>query len=520
MANLAESLSYAPVELSFGTSGLRGLVEDMTDLECYINTAGFLRFLQEQQGLSSGSIIYVAGDLRDSTPRIMQAVIAAITDKGCKAEFCGFVPTPAVANFARQKDAACIMVTGSHIPADRNGIKFYKLGGEILKSDEASIKEAVAKERNAILDTDAGSSAFNSDGRLIAQSAPPSVNDQAAQLYVERYVSVFSNKPLAGKQVIVYQHSAVGRDMLVELLQNMGADIVTVGRSDTFVPIDTENVTPDDQAYFKSLAQQHPGTFAIVSTDGDSDRPFVIDENGIFHRGDELGAVVAKWLDADFAAIPVSSSDAVDQYLGDCGIEHQHTRIGSPYVIVAMEEAVKRGKTKTVGWEVNGGFLLAQDFTINGRTLTSLPTRDAFLPILIALVSAAEQGKAISELFSELPARFTQAGLIDNFPVEVSRAILDSFSDDTDKSRALLERYFTNTAGFGRITKTDSLDGIRIFFDNGDIAHLRPSGNAPQLRIYSVADTQARADEIVRLALEEPSGILRTLGESVAPIAR
>jgi phosphomannomutase len=472
--------------------------------------------LQKQQGLESGSTVYVAGDLRDSTPRIIQAVIAAITDKGCKVEFCGFIPTPAVANFARHEDAASIMVTGSHIPADRNGIKFYKLGGEILKSDEASIKEAVAMERKAILDTDAGSSVFNSDGRLVAQSAPLSVHDQAAQLYVERYVSVFSNKPLADKRVMVYQHSAVGRDMLVELLQNMGADIVTVGRSDTFVPIDTENVTPDDQAYFKSLAQQHPGTFAIVSTDGDSDRPFVIDENGIFHRGDELGAVVAKWLDADFAAIPVSSSDAVDQYLGDCGIEHQHTRIGSPYVIVAMEEAVKRGKTKTVGWEVNGGFLLAQDFTINGRTLTSLPTRDAFLPILIALVSAAEQGKAISELFSELPARFTQAGLIDNFPVDVSRAILESFADDTNASRATLEQYFVNADGFGRITKTDSLDGIRIFFDNGDIAHLRPSGNAPQLRTYSVADSQARADEIVRLAIEEPAGILRQLGAGAA----
>ncbi|MNY22741.1 hypothetical protein D3C86_1563780 [compost metagenome] len=107
--------------------------------------------------------------------------------------------------------------------------------------------------------------------------------------------------------------------------------------------------------------------------------------------------------------------------------------------------------------------------------------------------------------------------MIDNFPVEVSRAILETFADDTDENRAVLEKYFTSAAGFGRITKTDSLDGIRIFFENGDIAHLRPSGNAPQLRTYSVADSQTRADEIVRLAIEEPSGILRTLGESVAP---
>jgi phosphomannomutase len=516
MVSLAESLSYAPVELSFGTSGLRGLVEDMTDLECYINTAGFLRFLQEEQNLEAGSTIYVAGDLRDSTPRIIQAVIAAITNKGYTAEFCGFIPTPAVANFARHRGAASIMVTGSHIPSDRNGIKFYKLGGEILKSDESDIKKAVGLERQAILDSDVTGSIFGSNGMLINQNELPQANDQAARVYLDRYISVFNNKPLVGKKVIVYQHSAVGRDMLVELLQNMGAETIAVGRSDIFVPIDTENVTPDDQAYFKSLSEEHPGTFAIVSTDGDSDRPFVIDENGIFHRGDELGAVVAKWLDADFAAIPVSSSDAVDQYLSNNSVEYRHTRIGSPYVIVAMEEAVREGKAKAVGWEVNGGFLLAQDFTINGNTLTSLPTRDAFLPILIALVSAAEQGKPISGIFSELPPRFTQAGLIDNFSVEVSRAILESFAEDTDESRAKLEKYFVGTAGFGRITKINSLDGIRIFFDNGDIAHLRPSGNAPQLRTYSVADSQARADEIVRLAIEEPGGVLRQLGANVA----
>lgn len=515
MASLVESLNYAPVELSFGTSGLRGLVEDMTDLECYINTAGFLRFLQEQQGLEAGSTVYVAGDLRGSTPRIIQAVIAAIVDKGFVPDFCGFIPTPAIAHFARLNDAASIMVTGSHIPSDRNGIKFYKLGGEILKDDETAIKQAVATERQAILESDSKSSAFNNNGMFISENPLPAVNDEAARLYLERYVSVFNNKPLAGKQVVVYQHSAVGRDMLVELLQGLGADIVTVGRSDVFVPIDTENVTPDDQAYFKSLSREHPGVFAIVSTDGDSDRPFVIDENGIFHRGDELGAVVAKWLDADFAAIPVSSSDAVDQYLGSNDIDYLHTRIGSPYVIVAIDKAVEEGKTKAVGWEVNGGFLLAQDFTVNGAILSSLPTRDAFLPILIALVDASEQGKTISALFSELPARFTQAGLIDNFPVEVSRAILEAFAEDSEETRAKLEWYFVSTDGFSEITKTDSLDGIRIFFANGDIAHLRPSGNAPQLRTYSVADSQERSDEIVRLAIEEPSGILRQLGEHV-----
>ena len=55
------------------------------------------------------------------------------------------------------------------------------------------------------------------------------------------------------------------------------------------------------------------------------------------------------------------------------------------------------------------------------------------------------------------------------------------------------------------------LDGVRIYFRNGDIAHIRPSGNAPQLRIYAVSASQARTDRIVELALDEPDGILRRL---------
>jgi phosphomannomutase len=35
------------------------------------------------------------------------------------------------------------MVTGSHIPADRNGIKFYRPKGEVLKEDEAGMRGQV-----------------------------------------------------------------------------------------------------------------------------------------------------------------------------------------------------------------------------------------------------------------------------------------------------------------------------------------------------------------------------------------
>ena len=80
--------------------------------------------------------------------------------------------------------------------------------------------------------------------------------------------------------------------------------------------------------------------------------------------------------------------------------------------------------------------------------------------------------------------------------------------------RRELQEHFCRARGFGAVTRVVSADGVRIFFDNGDIAHLRPSGNAPQMRIYAVSDTQPRADAIVAEGVREPDGILRALAHA------
>ncbi|MBM3209883.1 phosphomannomutase [Candidatus Saccharibacteria bacterium] len=508
--DLLSALTYSPVELSFGTSGLRGLIEDMTDLECYINTTGFLKYLTSQG--FNGREILIAGDLRDSTPRIKYAVAKAVHDANYTPVDCGFIPTPALAYAAQEANTACIMVTGSHIPADRNGIKFYRHDGEVLKADEAGIKAAVADIRRELYALEEAKSQFSTDGSFKTTSTPESftTRDISAQ-YLDRFTQALSTSTLEGKTVVVYQHSAVGRDLLVALLQSLGAIVITEGRSDEFVPIDTENVTAADQAYFTSLAQKYPHAFAIVSTDGDSDRPFVIDENGLFHRGDELGAVVATALEADFSAYPISSSDALDTYFAQLARQYVHTKIGSPHVIVAMKSAADDGFKKIVGWEVNGGFLTYNDISYGDGTLRALPTRDAFLPICITLAHAANNNSSVSKLFTALPPRATQAGLIDNFPQDISQSIISHLSGPEDVAKGFATKFFTNELGFGAIEKINSLDGIRLYFSNGDIAHIRPSGNAPQLRIYGVANNQARADEIVSLALAEPHGIYRQM---------
>src|SRR5690606_10017175 len=91
-----------------------------------------------------GDEIAVGRDLRASSPDIALACIDALLEAGMRPIDCGITATPALALFAGNRGLAAIMVSGSHIPADRNGLKFYRPDGEIEKADELAISSIAA----------------------------------------------------------------------------------------------------------------------------------------------------------------------------------------------------------------------------------------------------------------------------------------------------------------------------------------------------------------------------------------
>ena len=174
--------------VGFGTSGARGLAEAMTDRVCYLYTVGFLQYLEKGGAIHPGDTVALAGDLRPSTPRIMAAAARAIEDLGYAALNCGHVPSPAVAAFAMGERSASLMVTGSHIPDDRNGIKFNKPDGEVLKDDEAGICEQLVSVPRAL---------FDDRGCFCAPPDLPPEDSTAYRRYVARYLDFLPANCLA-----------------------------------------------------------------------------------------------------------------------------------------------------------------------------------------------------------------------------------------------------------------------------------------------------------------------------------
>jgi len=549
-------------ELKFGTSGLRDTVENMTDIECYVNARGFIAYLKDAGEFKKGDAIAIGGDRRPSTYKIKRAVAAAIADMGGIVNDQGQVPSPALAYYAMCNNMASIMVTGSHIPVDRNGIKFTKCSGEILKSDEPGILENVRKERIKVSSIAEEDSIFDKKGTFKA-TLESKLNGllraechrgESGELYIDRYRNVFGNEFFPeGTKIFLYQHSAVGRDIVKDIFESLGAKIFAPDieidnvplRSNEFVPIDTESVSDKTLGIFKRVLVDNDLDIGIT-LDGDSDRPLLVyreyeegkpQDNVKYITGDILGLLAILGLQnlnikIDAVCVPISANDAIARICKEKGIELTQTRIGSPFVIAAMNDSISshpgespyalskeegasapspgRLHWNVLAWESNGGFLTGTDLTIGGKTLKALPTRDAVLPLLSVIHLIVKSGKNVSELIKTLPSRFTHADREKEFPMYLSKAIISYLTpkdlndrDELKKIKKRIEEVFLNDDGFGKVENVNYTDGIRILFNNGEISHLRPSGNAPEFRIYAIADSQDRAREMVRIGIEK-----------------
>ncbi len=481
--------------VQFGTSGARGLAVEMTDRVCYAYTLGFLQYVAASGALQPGGEVALAGDYRPSTGRILAACAQAVGDLGYRPRYVGRIPSPAVAAFGMAQGMPSLMVTGSHIPDDRNGIKFNLPTGEIMKEDEAGI-------RAQVVELPVG--AFTAEGAWVPGAARELPPEDAAgyQAYVARYLDFFPAGCLAGLSIGLYEHSSVARDAFFEVLTGLGAQVDRLGRSEVFIPVDTEAIRPEDVSLGRAWAAT--GRYqALVSTDGDGDRPLVSDERGEWLRGDVTGILCARYLGADGVATPVSCNTALEKSGWFPAI--RRTRIGSPYVIASMATLVGEGLTRVVGYEANGGFLTATDLTRAGRRLPALPTRDALLVAIALLLAAREQGIPLSALAAGLPPRFTASDRLKDFPTELSREHLGALnSGNSQNDLKAAEVLFGGR--FGPVVAIDNTDGVRITFASGEIAHLRPSGNAPELRAYTEADSLERAWEMNRQCLELLAG--------------
>ena len=450
----------AQSDIAFGTSGARGLVSNFTADVCAAFAVAFIKSIDAEFSFNT---VMLAIDNRPSSYAMAQACAAGLKQLNLNVVYFGVIPTPALAYKAMQDNVPSIMITGSHIPFDRNGLKFYRPDGEITKADEQAI--------------------LANEAKLVCVNKLPEllVSQAAEEAYINRYASLFSHDSLANKRIGIYEHSSAGRDIYKSLFELLGAEVTSLGRSDEFVPIDTEAVSEADQQKAFSWSNEYRFD-AIFSTDGDGDRPLISDEHGNWLRGDILGLLCSQLLSIDALAVPVSCNTAIEQ--SNSFKDIVRTKIGSPYVIAEFAK-LKNDYQNVAGFEANGGYLLGSDVNLNGKIIKALPTRDALLPAFMLLT----QQQSISSQIKQLPQRFTASDRLQNFAREKSLELIEELNKDASN--------FIVQLGYELEYEINTTDGLRITIENGDVVHLRPSGNAPELRCYAESSSEEQAKSLV-----------------------
>ena len=466
------SLAYQPVHTSMGTSGFRGRVENMRDVEPYAIARAFARWLvrtgqyqgDQQTGLPEpGQAMVLAGDYRDSTPAFAAAVLKAVQELGLEVDYLGNVPTPAMAYYCQRMKRPGIMITGSHTEGKYNGLKLYDVThGEVLNepipwkgetvAHRDALMAAAEEERQRLYQQPAAEVPFDAHGDFkpgqrptLPPAQPSEKNAQytaAEQLYIDRHVQAFPGRPFAGYAIVYWVHSTVGAPTHIAILEALGMKVLRVGeRGKDFIALDTENMTKDHLKYLKEQVEQVKGDYqgredaqgrvwitidgqdylfvGLTSSDGDADRSVLVDEKGRFWRGDVTTALAAEILGAKVFVQSLSGSEDARLYLKERGITFIDSSVGSPYhVFIMLKQLLDNPGALVAGGEVNGGLFLGPNFILpNGQPIEKLLTRAALLPTLMNLWRAKQEQRPVSWLFEGTLDHFADAaGLIHEMP--------------------------------------------------------------------------------------------------------
>ncbi len=224
--------------------------------------------LRARTGKASPRVV-VGEDNRPSSPVLRAGLAGGLRSSGCDVIRLNTVPTP-VAYFAEHEYAAdgAVQITGSHNPAEYNGIKMT-MGGASLHG--GAIQALLRRIREGDLES--------GDGALDERDVLPAyVADVAGRFCLARPV-----------KAVVDCGNGTGSVVAVELLEAVGADVIPLYcESDGTFPNHHPDPTVDENVRDMIAAVRAHGADLGIGFDGDADRIGVVDDRGDIVRGDVL----------------------------------------------------------------------------------------------------------------------------------------------------------------------------------------------------------------------------------------
>lgn len=437
---------------------IRGKVNDDFPPEVVLNLGkAFGTFIKR----SGGQEIALSGDVRLSTPSLIEQFKVGVLSTGIDVINIGILPTPVNYYSMFKLDVAgAVQITGSHNPPEFNGFKMSRNKKSVFGESIQDLREIIEKE-----DFERGE------------------GDEAPYNILRDYKKMISSKINLDKKlkVVLDCGNAAGAVCAPEIFRNFNIDLEEL-YCDVDGTFPNHHPDPTVKKNLKDLIEKmKTGRFDVgIAFDGDADRIGVVDEKGDVIWADQLMALFLPEIisPGDEILFDVKCSKSLEEMITKYG--------GKPIMWKTGHSLVKQKMLELnckFGGEMSGHIFFADDY---------FGYDDGIYVAARLLQTLSGSSKTLSELTDELPKYFSTPEMR-----------LEAKSDE-DKFRIseIAVKYFTDNYN------CSTVDGVRINFDEG-WGLVRASNTQPVIVCRFEATSVEKMDEYKNLVISK----LNEIGE-------
>ncbi len=426
-------------------------------------SAAFTAFLAEKLNKKPDELrIAVGHDSRISAGTMKQAVLEGVCACGAAAFDCGLASTPAMFMsiiFDETGMDGAVMITASHLPYNRNGLKFFTKDGGLEKADITDVLTRATKisEQN---------------GDVSGVTALPIIDIYSNYLCEKIRQGVGrGSKPLAGMHIVVDAGNGGGGFFASKVLEVLGAD--TTGSQflepDGMFPNHIPN--PENKDAMKAISQAVVANHADLGLifDTDVDRMSAVLPDGKEINRNALIAMMAAILAPDYPGSTIVTdsvtSDELTAFLQDeLHLVHHRYMRGYKNVINECIRLNRSGVVSPLAIETSGHGALSENYYLDDGAYLAVK-------LLIAAAAANKNGRKIGDLIAALkePAESREYRI----------AIKDT-DDVKTYGNKVLQLFEERAVAAGVVVAKPSYEGVRLVFPEG-WALLRMSLHDPNM---------------------------------------
>lgn len=429
---------------------IRGTVPDQLDADiAHALGVGFASFCRTDR-------VLVARDMRPSGEGLVDAFARGLMEQGVDVVDLGLASTDLLYYAAGSLDAPGAMFTASHNPAQYNGLKLCLAGARPVGIDSglADVKSVAAEVLAGRGPRHAASAGSLSERSVMAE-------------FVDHVLSFVDPARIRPMRVVADTANGMGGlvvPKVFERLPQIELEIMYGELDGTFPNHPADPLQPANQRDLRARVQT--GSFDLgLAFDGDADRVFMVDEEGIGLSGSTttalLAAAVLRTNPGATILHNLICSRAVPEVVREHGGVPVRTKVGHSYIKQIMAET-----GAVFGGEHSAHYYFARNYRADSGLIASM--------LMIDELSRTEQNLSVLRKPFE---RYAASGEINT---------------EVDDPAAVIERVSSEFTG----REQDRLDGLTVEVGSWWF-NLRPSNTEPLLRLNLEASDRDECDSRV-----------------------